>query len=171
MSYVRYFILFLIVLFASCNIQNTSPCSKILKYAEAHLPHCGVLKSSSGFVYVDVDDEYIHKLASFIQQEGFEEPPYFGNADLVGAHITVIYPDELKNLSMREIQECGKMVYFTLKGCEVVHPQRWKGIDEVYFIAVDAPELDLIREKYGLPKREYSFHITIGVKPKKTKAA
>jgi hypothetical protein len=141
-----------------------------MDYAQNHLPHEGTLKSSGGFVYVDVDDDYIHKLVPMIQEYGFEEPPYFGNAGLVGAHITVIYPDEIKNHKISEIQEYGESISFTPQRCEAVYPPTWHG-DEAYFIVVEAPELDAIREKYGLPKRKYDYHITIGAKPKAAKAA
>lgn len=33
------------------------------------------------------------------------------------------------------------------------------------FVVVEAPELDAIRQKYGLPKTKYAYHITIGIKP------
>ena len=82
-----------------------------------------------------------------------------------------MYPEEATKYGVKEIKECGEMISFVPKKCQVVHPPRWKEIDEVYFIVVDAPQLDQIREKYGLPKREYDFHITIGVKPKMAKAA
>lgn len=127
-----------------------------------------MLKSSDGFVYIDLDDEYVHKLTPFIQQEGFQEPPYFEEAGLVGAHITVIYPEEVIKYGIKEIEECGENISFVPKSCQVAYPPRWKGIDQVCFIVVEAPLLDEIREKYGLPKREYDFHITIGVKPKLT---
>ena len=63
------------------------------------------------------------------------------------------------------------MISFIPKKCQVVHPPGWKEVDQVYFIVVDAPWLDQIREKYGLPKSKYAFHITIGVKPKMAKSA
>ncbi len=145
--------------------QQTSFCpTGFLNYIQTHLPNYGVLKESAGFVYVDVDDEFIHQLVTFIQEDGFEEPPYFGNADLIGAHITVMYPDEVKNYGIGEIQEAGEIIYFTPIECKVVHPPQWKEIDEVFFVVVEAPQLDQIRKKYGLPKREYDFHTTIGVK-------
>jgi hypothetical protein len=159
---VKYLVLVAIAISSLCTAQEAPSCSQVLHYAERQLPHYGVLREGEGFVYVDLDDAYIHKLISFIQNEGFEEPPYFGAGDLVGAHITVIYPDEMNQL---QIEEDGKVVDFTLKTCEVVHPPKWKEIDEAYFIVVDAPALDQIRAKYGLPKRAYDFHITIGVKP------
>lgn len=122
-------------------------------------------------MYVDLDDAYIHKLVTFIQDKGFEEPPYFGNGNLVGAHISVIYPSELEKGEIEKIQEFGEEIHFEIKACEVVHPPKWQGIDEVYIIVVESPELDRIRMKYGLPAKKYDFHITIGVKPKIVEAA
>ncbi len=153
-----------------CFAQGVSDCPKILEYVNKKLPHCGVLKMSKDFVYVDVDDAYIHKLIGFIEKEGFEEPPYFENPRLVGAHISVMYNNETKEYGVTDIEECGEVIFFTPKECKIVHPPNWKEVDEVYFIVVDAPELNRIREKYGLPKG-YDFHITIGVKPKMAKSA
>lgn len=161
--------LFLALMFICSNsfAQEAPACAEILNYAKHQLPNCGILKNSEDFVYVDITDEYIHQLVTFIQKDGFEEPPYFGDRDLVGAHISVIYPDEIKKYGIREIQECEKLIYFTPKECKIIHPPNWKEIDEVYFIVIEAPEIDRIRVNYGLPKRDYGFHITIGVKPKK----
>lgn len=156
---------------SACWAQEASSWPKILEYAQSRLPHEGILKSSQGFVYVDVDDAFIYKLLPFIQEGGFEAPPYFGRSDLVGAHITVIYPDEVKKYGIKKIRETEEVISFTPKTCQIVHPQKWHDIDEVFLLVVDAPELDLIREKYGLPRREYDFHITIGIKPKMVKSA
>jgi hypothetical protein len=168
---MRCFFIALMLLCYSCTAREASSCPKILNYIQNQLPQYGVLKDSAGFVYVDVDNEYICKLVTFIQKDGFEEPPYFGNPDLVGAHITVIYPDEVKRYGIGKIQECGETIYFTPKECKVVYPPKWQEIDEVYLVVVKAPEFDRIRKKYGLPKREYEFHITIGVKPKVAQSA
>jgi hypothetical protein len=81
------------------------------------------------------------------------------------------YPEEMTKYGVKEIKECGEMISFVPTRCQVVHPPRWKKVDEVYFVVVEAPQLDKIREKYGLPKREYDFHITIGVKRKIAKSA
>jgi hypothetical protein len=169
MHLLRYLCVALMLIGYGCIAQEAP--STILNYIQNQLPHCGILKKTEGFVYVDVDDEYIHRLITFIQEEGFEEPPYFGNADLVGAHISVMYGDEVKKYGIKEMQECGETIYFTPLECQIVHPPTWKEIDEVYLVVVEAPELDKIREKYGLPKRMYDFHITVGVKLKIAKSA
>ena len=149
--------------------QEVPSCSKILDYVDNQLPHCGVLKNSQRFVYVAVDNDYIHKLVTFINEAGFEEPPYFG--DLVGAHLSVIYPDEVKNYGIGAIEECGEIIYFTPQGCKIVPPETMQGVEAMYVIVVEAPQLDWIRKKYGLPQKKYPFHITIGVKPTVAQAA
>jgi hypothetical protein len=175
MKHIKYFffcffLLSFISLMSDGSTQEVLDSPIVLNYAHNELPNWGVLKNIEGFVYIDLDDDYIHKLIAFIKDDGFEEPPYFG-AGLVGAHITVIYPEEITKYGIEEIQECGEIIFFTLKDCKIVHPPKWQKIDEVYFIVIDAPQLDQIRQKYGLPTREYDFHITIGVKPKIAKEA
>jgi hypothetical protein len=168
---MRYLFILLVAVCSSCAAEKAPACPAILTYIQKKLPHSGVLGNSEGFVYVKVDDQYIHKLVTFIQEEGFEEPPYFGRPGLVGAHISVVYAEEMKRYKVGEIQEYGETIHFTPKACKVVHPPNWPGREGVYVIVVEAPELERIREKYGLPKQEFAFHITIGVKSKAAKAA
>ncbi|MGL4348647.1 MAG: hypothetical protein ACRCSV_04240 [Chlamydiales bacterium] len=150
-----------------CCFSHEPPFSEaVLKYTQNNLPNFGTLKSTNTFVYVDVDDKYVHELIQFIEKSGFQKPPYFGDTDLVGAHITVIYPNEMEQYNLEQINETGSTIFFQPVECKLVTPPNWKEIDQVYFIVVDSPQLDQIREKYGLPNREYKFHITIGVKPK-----
>lgn len=150
----------LFFIYSSCEAQDAPLSDQVLQHAKMHRIHAGVLTHSAGFMYVKIDDSYIYDLVNLIRKEGFEEPPYFGEG--VGAHITVIYPDEMEGI--QGIEECGKLIDFTPQGCQVVHPPRLP-VDQVYFITVDAPDLDALREKYGLPRRQYDYHITIGVKP------
>ena len=156
--------LLLLLIFHPCAAQEIDASTAVLDYAHSRLSPCGILKDSSGFIYVDIDDAYIHELIPFIQKAGFVEPPYFGSEELVGAHITVVYPDEVKKYEIGVMEECGKTIYFTPKACQIVNPPKWK--DQIYLMVVEAPELDRIRKKYGLPKREYAFHITIGIRCK-----
>ncbi|MGD0665506.1 MAG: hypothetical protein ABSA17_07285 [Rhabdochlamydiaceae bacterium] len=164
MKIVRYFFI-AVMLCCSCFAEAFLD-TDVLTHVQSELSLSGVLESSGRFVYVKVDDDYVHKLVAIIEKEGFVEPPYFGSSDLVGAHISVIYPDEVQMYGIGEIEERGKVISFIPKECKVVHPPMWKGIDEVYLLVVEAPELEQIRAKYGLPKQKYDFHITIGVKPK-----
>ncbi|MDX8430418.1 MAG: hypothetical protein SNF33_01220 [Candidatus Algichlamydia australiensis] len=75
--------------------------------------------------------------------------------------VSLIFPNEYKKI---EFEELGMSIPFQLKGYGSVKPQKLEGVDEVYFLVIEAPELDAIRKKYGLPQKKYEFHITIGVK-------
>lgn len=149
-----------------CCFADEPPFSEaILNYTQNNLPNSGTLKAGNGFIYVDVDDKYVHDLIQFIEKSGFQKPPYFEDSNLVGAHITVVYPDEMKKYNLDQISESGTTIHFDPVECKLITPPNWKEIDKVYCIVVNSPQLDEIREKYGLPIREYRFHITIGVKP------
>ena len=166
MQLLRYLFILLMLICYHCPAQETPSCQRVLNCIQNNLPHYGILKKTEEFVYLDLNDEYIHTLIALIQEDGFVEPPYFGKVDLVGAHISIMDSQEVRNYGIKEIQQCGELIYFTPKECKIVHPPRWQEIDEVYIIVVEAPELDRIRNQYGLPMRTYDYHITIGVKPK-----
>ncbi|HEY2810429.1 MAG TPA: hypothetical protein VGJ00_03460 [Rhabdochlamydiaceae bacterium] len=168
---MRFYFLLILSISLCCHAQEAPAGKEVLRYAEIHLPHWGILKERNGFVFVAIDAGYIYKLIHFISDEGFEEPPYFGLPDSAGAHITVIYPNEVEKYHLGKIKECGKRIYFTLQECQVVHPLKLAEVEELYLITVDVPELEKIRKKYGLPPAEYPFHITIGFKYKAGKAA
>ncbi len=137
---------------------------KIMNFIFARLPKSGTLrKDGRGMVYVKVDNNYILKLIEFIKQEGFEVPPYFGEG-LHGAHITVMTPEELLYYAVKDIQECGHSVRFEPKECKVVHPDTWAPGELAYLITVEAPLLQDLRKKYGMPENKYAFHITVGVR-------
>ncbi len=146
-----------------------SPCKEALVYAEKNLSKIGRLEvNEEGYVYVNIEDHYIHDLIAFIEDQGFEKPPYFENSSLVGAHITVIYPEEATTYHLYQLSERGKSIRFKPKECIVVDAEKTgrkelEGVDKICLITIDAPELEKIRKKYGLPKPSHEFHITIGV--------
>jgi hypothetical protein len=139
---------------------------KMLNFIFTRLPKHGILrKDEQGMVYVNIDNNYIYKLLEFIKQEKFQAPPYFGEG-MHGAHITVMNPEEVLYYAIGDIKECGHVIKFEPKDCKIVHPETWAKGEQAYLITVEAPILHQLREKYGLPKNKYDFHITIGVKPK-----
>jgi len=160
---------FWLLLGAVCYAQDlvSPPCAtKILEYATHTLPLHGKLQQSDAFIYVDIDDDYIHKLLEFIKEEGFQPPPYFRSPNKVGAHITLLYPDELRNSPLINIQEINQDIDFTLQECLFVHPPMWEEMQRICIITVQSLQLDELRKKYGFPQKAHDFHITIGVTPK-----
>lgn len=161
MKSVRNFLVYFLLIISTVSADKT--CEKISEYIFKNLPEYGVLKQDSyGFVYVDVDDRYIQNLITFLEDEGYEKPPYFGRG-LHGAHISVIYVNEADYYSIDKIEEAGTTINFKVKGCKIVSPPS-KPNELDYLVIVEAPVLNKIRKKYGLAKPLYDFHITIGKK-------
>lgn len=158
----------------SCFARQPESSAEIINYVHRYLPHHGTLKRSGSFVYVDLDDAYIHGLVPLIDEKGFEEPPYFAWCERavavgrhvvgVGAHITAIYPEEIGEEV--EIHEIGERITFRPLQCHIVRPPRsgWREAEEACVLVVDAPRLRQIRAKYGLPPELHKQHITIGVR-------
>lgn len=119
-----------------------------------------LVTKSDGFTYIKVDDEYIHTLFPMLglEKDGFKEPPYFRRPEAPGAHISVINVNE--NVIPEEI---GQIFQFNLKQITLVQPTR----EATYVVLqVEAPELESLREKYGLSPNlnGHDFHITLGKK-------
>jgi hypothetical protein len=137
-----------------------------MRYIQTNLSTSGALKQnrSDGYVYLDIDDDYIHKLIQFIANSGYEEPPYFKRAGAIGAHVSVIYPSEIKKYNIGRISEAGQDYPFKVVGCLVTHTPDSQEYDSSYVLLIKAPALDAIRAKYGIPATELGLHITIGIK-------
>jgi hypothetical protein len=160
---LKKFYSFIFSLFLLVGAYLSANCKPMIDYIFENLPEYGTLtQDSEGFVYVDIPNDYIYKLFPMIGEKGFVKPPYFGPG-LHGAHISVIYASEAKENNI-QIKEVGQTIYFSPKACETVKPSKWKQVDQVYIITVDAPALNKLRKRYGLRDAAYPFHITIGVK-------
>jgi hypothetical protein len=122
----------------------------------------GELKQTSeGFVYLDVPGHLITAFLGMIPDRGVEHPreasdPY------AGAHISVIKRQEAEGKKIREV---GRRYQYRVKGVEKVKPGTWDGVDTVYFVTVDAPDLEKLRQRHGLSKKisGHDFHITVGL--------
>jgi hypothetical protein len=134
---------------------------QVVEYANEHLPTKGqLIVAPDGFGYIKVDDNYIHTLFPMLGLEkyGFKEPPYFRKRGSPGAHISVFYADE--HIKPKEV---GKIFNFELKKIVFVNTSK----DTTYAVLiVEAPELEKLREKYGLePKLHgHEFHISLAKK-------
>lgn len=157
------FLTFFLLVYSSLAVAETAPRSnEVIDFVSHRLPLSGTLKCSSGFTYVELDSEYIFSIIPLIADLDFITPDYFEEGK-VGAHITVIYPDEMKLFGIESIDELDEAIPFKLEECQIVYPKR--NFESAYLIIVESSRLDQIREKYGLGKREYPFHITVGIKP------
>lgn len=119
-------------------------------------------RDERGFVYLKMKDEIIFELNKIFGDSSL--PPYFGGGKH-GAHVTVIPVGELgKDVPISEI---GKTIKFNIAFYDSLKPDGWKGVNEVSFLSLSAPELDSLRNQYGLTPKihgSHDFHITFGVK-------
>ena len=137
---------------------------EILKTA-LELPNTGYLDISSSYIYLKISDDFIHKLYILLiqitQNKKIKKPNYFDKYSM-GAHITVIYPEE-KILANSE--DIGQKHNFKIIGIfsAIVNLKKY------YVLKIEAPTLLQLRRKYTLPDKlnfknhGIDFHITFGV--------
>lgn len=140
------------------DVQNLND---IIEWTKTHLPQSGILQENKdGFVYLKVDDDYIHKLFPLLHRPNYEEPPYFRSKNSPGAHVSVFYTKETAKIG--EIQEIGKKFEFEINHFKSVPP----GSNDYLVLTIIAPELEALRKKYGFRSfiNGHEFHITIAKK-------
>lgn len=134
----------------------------------SHLKRKGQLgRSKNNLVYLDIDDAYIHKLFPLLQDQKIKTPDYFGEGS-AGAHVTVIYPEEGKEINKEDLNQEHHFLIQDLVAAKIDKKT-------YYVLLIESPSLLIVRKKYALPDllcfKGYSigFHITIGVKLDETK--
>lgn len=133
--------------------------------AAKHLPSTGkTLVTENNLFCLDIRDAYIHELLPMLGDEKINKPDYFGIKS-VGAHITIIYPEEAKKIHNYELRQEHRFLIKDIVAAEI-------GLKTYYVLLVESPSLLKLRKKYGLPEllsfKGYSigFHITIGTMAK-----
>lgn len=126
----------------------------------------GVLKQKpNGYLYVEVAKEYIADIVPLIDAKGKIVPPrHFSSKKGIGAHISVMYENEQIDNEIWEIAELGKEYTFTVKELRTVKLTSNNKLRKLWLLAVEAPELQKLRESYGLSSflKGHDFHITLG---------
>lgn len=130
--------------------------------AASYLPSDGKLATSdNNLIYLDIDDAYIHQLFPFLKSQPLKKPDYFGEKS-VGAHITVIYPEENKIISNDDLNQEHKFIVKDIVTAEIE-------LKTYYVILVESPSLLKLRGRYCLSDmlcfKGYSIglHITVGI--------
>ncbi len=151
---------------------ETMAITKTAKQKMRSVPLTGILRQTKkGFVYLKIPNDVMNGLFDCIDEPNIEKPPYnnskFGR---VGAHISVMYADEIKGKNI-EISEIGKEFEFKLGKFYSTVPQGWDNVSRVWFITVEAPELEKLRQKYKLTKKlnGHEFHISVAIRKKNKK--
>lgn len=139
------------------HLERSLSFEEIVEIANSTLPKEGVLiRKSDGFVYVKVDDRYIHDLFPLLglEESGFKKPPYFRTRQAPGAHISVFNENEHV-----DPDEIGQVFHFTLKNLAVVENHKAQYV----VLQVESKELEELRKRYGLKPllQGHAYHITI----------
>lgn len=126
----------------------------------------GILKQKdNGYLYLEVSNDYIGKILPLIDAPGKIVPPsHYTSKKGIGAHISVMYENEQILNEIWEIKELGQEFSFTILELRTVKLNKDNQIKKLWLLAVDAPELEQLRECYGLPSlmQGHNFHISIG---------
>lgn len=125
----------------------------MLSYAKSKLQNNGVIEQSSdGIAYLKISDGYIRELFQQIQVPGYQLPS--------SSNISVINKQEAQEIT--QLQELGQTINFKPLGFYTIVEDDL----EYFMLAVDAPELSLIRQKYGLSEKleNHAFKVIIGVR-------
>lgn len=135
---------------------------KIINAAQ-HLSSKGNTQITENNLFcLSIDDTYIHQLFPLLKNERVKKPDYFGEQS-VGAHITIIYPEENKNVNAHDLQQEHSFFVKDIVAVEI-------GQKIYYVLLIESPSLLRLRKEYNLPDllsfKGYliGFHITIGVK-------
>lgn len=137
-----------------------------LDFKKLALPTQGIIQSneSEPYLYLKVDDRYIWDLLPKLGV-ALPPPPYFTPECSIGAHISVIYTEEVEEKFFLSEQKKAQICHFSpldFYYIEVFNKQ-------IAVLIVSSPELLEIRRQYGLPEKlNYRgllvpFHITLGV--------
>lgn len=126
----------------------------------------GILKQKeNGFLYVAVSNEFIAAALPLIETDYTIVPSRdYTSKKGIGAHISVIYEKELQANRIGAIKELGQEFTFTVMELRTVEFKQESKVKKLWLIAVYAPELEYLRESYGLSTKlkGHDFHITIG---------
>lgn len=122
----------------------------------------GHLELQDDYCYLNIDDDYIHQIYPLLSSYGnIKKPDYFDALIGVGAHISVIYPDEgITRFNLDSMIHGFSVIQFAKVRFQ---------LETYYVLIVDAPSLQQVRRKHQLApkptfkKQNILFHITLGV--------
>jgi hypothetical protein len=126
----------------------------------------GILKQKeNGYLYIEVTNDFIATALPLIEAQGKIVPPrHYTSKKGIGAHISVMYENEQIMNEIWEIKELGQEFDFTIMELRTVKLNKNNKVQKLWLVAVAAPELEKLRESYGLSSKlkGHDFHITVG---------
>jgi len=127
---------------------------RLLSFAKTKLKNKGTIQqAANGGTYLKISDQYIYDLIRQVKKQGFELP----NS---GALIDFIAADEA--IDLNHMAELGATVEFQPLGFYTIVQDD----QEFFMLAVEAPILSSLRQKYGLSEKleDHEFKLVVGVR-------
>lgn len=114
------------------------------------LRHDGVIKQcNSGMIYLDVSNDYIHKLFPFFEKEGAQKP-------LLEAHIPILSKAEWEELGHGESEFIGQKVQFEPMECKRITPLS-SHLENAWILTIHSQILSDLRLFYGVKPKPNSL--------------
>ena len=119
--------------------------------------------SVNGLTYLDINDKYIHQLFPLLPNSDGKiiKPDYFGE-NKMGAHISVIYPEENETAAEEDLDVEHHFKILGVFSADL-------NLKRYYVLGIESESLDKLRKKYKLSEKLMfkdhltDFHITVGV--------
>jgi len=124
----------------------------------------------SAYCYLKIDDRFVLEFFSHMKEKlkEIELPTYFSNPT-IGAHISIIYPEEIKTEDMQDMLKNESQA--SLHTFDVSQFIKISVFNKTYYVlSVLSPSLETVRKKYELPTLLnfkgllVPFHITLAIK-------
>jgi len=118
-----------------------------------------------GFGKLHVPQSLVRALNTMLVEPGTQEPDH-------KAHVTVFTKREVEKVG--PIRERGQQYEYRILGIRSVRPHGWLEVARVYMVVLSSPDLETLRESYGLTRKingTHPFHITFSTRRVKTSAA
>lgn len=132
-------------------------------HAILHLSFEGQVKQDKNYLYLKVDDGFIHLSYPFIKTLQILKPDYFSDRKKqMGAHISIIYPEEKAYIQKKFIDSVHCFTLGAIKSLKL-------GKKIFHAFQVQSESLSEIRRQHQLPNQlkfrgQYvPFHLTIGI--------
>ena len=148
-----------------------SPPSKEVLKLLSDLPRTGHITRNpdTGYIYVDLEDEWIFNVDELMKKYGYETPPYFYGIGATGAHISLI-PAAVGKKYLEEDMDIGKKISFIVTGASPLYPTyRFYGMESVYMVWVESEELDNYLQRFNQRVGFKHLHIIVGERSIKTR--
>jgi len=158
-------------------MKNPKP-EVVLKHLE-DVPKMGIVdQTSTGMIYLDIDDDFIWKALEVLRPFGYARPGFFTYPPPpVGAHIKIVTAEEAMDRELLPHKTppspepgehnlyLGEKVDFEVERAYKSQPKlRRYGIVAKYKLKVNSPELEKIRrELTGLAPPKTGFYITLAI--------